>query len=133
VRTALDPISFQQEKSQQLLRTPKPIDVVQVQTTATTIYTADSSADFHIQLLVAANVSGVDTTITVYLVPSGGSASAANMIVHQRKMPPYSTSRIFAPDSIGMLQPGMILKALCAVNNDVNMHGWGYDYFGVYP
>ena len=119
-----------EQESRPLLRLPKPIDVVQIQSTATTVFTAQASADFHVQSLVAANVSGSDTTITVYLVPSGGSAGASNMIVHARKLPANSSSWIFDGNNPGLMQPGAFIQALCATNDDVNMYGWGYDYYG---
>lgn len=127
------PIRFEQESEiRSALRVPRPIDVVQVQSTATTIFTARSDADFQIENLVAANVTGAASALTVYLVPSGGSASAANTIVYQLNIAARTGETIFNRENMGMLQPGMSIQALCSTNDDINMFGYGFDYQGVY-
>lgn len=114
------------------LRVPQPVSVVQVQTTVTTIKTARDDADFQIESLVATNVTGTADYVTVYLVPSGGSAAASNMIVYQRAVPAKSGVALFDRENMGLLPPGSFLQALCGVNDAVNVWGYGYDYQGLY-
>lgn len=127
------PQRFQFEREiRATLQIPKPIDVFQLQTTAGTVFTADAAADFQIHHLVATNVTGADDYVTVYLVPSGGSPSTGNMIIYQRAVPAKLGVTIFNEDNRGLMQPGMTLRALCGVNDAVNIWGYGYDYQGVY-
>lgn len=121
-----------QSAGRDTLQIPKPIDVVRCQTTATTIYTARTDADFMIKLLVAANVSASDSDYTLHLVPASGSASASNMIAFEVKVPLGGSAWIFTPERPCLLQPGASLQALCDANDDINFFGWGYDYQGVY-
>lgn len=133
MRADQSPRIFQTEQEPRwALRIPKPIDVVQVQTTATTIFTARDDADFQIENLVASNVSGGASYVTVYLVPSGGTAGATNMIVHQLAVAANTSETIFNRENMGLLQPGMTLQALCQTNDDINIFGYGFDYQGNY-
>ncbi len=122
---------FTQERDPlSVLRVPRPIDVFQLQSTVGTIFTARSDADFQIESLIATNVTATDDFVTVYLVPSGGSAGAANTIVFQRTVPANTGVTIFNMEHLGLLQPSMTLEALCSVNDSVNIWGYGYDYQG---
>lgn len=129
-----DTLRFQQERDPlTLLRVPRPIDVYQLQSTVGTVFTADrADADFQIESLIATNTTATADFITVYLVPDGGSAGAANMIVYQREVPAKTGVTIFDKDHIGILQPSMTLEALCSVNDAINLWGYGYDYQGQY-
>lgn len=125
------PIRFQTEQEKRPpLRIPMPIGIVQVQATATTIYTARDDADFHISNLVASNVSGAASYVTIYLVPDGGSPGASNMIVHQLPIAANSGETIFNKENIGFLEQGGTIQALCQANDDINMFGYGFDYQG---
>lgn len=128
-----NPSRFQQEQERRtVLRVPKPIDVVQVQSTATTIFTARDDADFQIESLVATNVSMLAEAITLYLIPSGGSASAGNTIVYQRAIPANSAVTLFDRNTQCLVQPSASIEALCNVNDGVNIWGYGFDYQGIY-
>lgn len=127
------PLRFQTEvDNKSALRIPRPIDVFQLQTTAGTVFTARGDADFQIEALVATNVTGTDDYVTVYLVPSGGSAGVTNTIVYQRVVPAKGGVTVFDRENMGFLQPSMTLQALCGVNDAVNLWGYGYDYQGIY-
>lgn len=115
-----------------LLRIPKPIDIVQLQTTVSTIFTAQSDIDFNIEHLVATNVTGTADYVTIYFVPSAGTAAAANTIAYQLAVPAKSNVTIFDKNNVGLLQPDATLEALCSVNNAVNIWGHGFDYQGHY-
>lgn len=122
-------LTFEQD-SRNALQVPVPIDVFQCQTTAGTAFTAVN--DFRIELLVATNVTGTDSTVTVYFVPDGDSASAANEVVSQEVVPDRERLVIFNRENVGLLQPGMTLQVLCGTNDAVNIWGHGYDYQGIY-
>ena len=123
--------TFEQE-GRAALRIPRPIDIVQVQTTATTVFTARSDADFQIEHLVASNVTGSADYVTVYLVPDGGTAGATNLAISQKVVPANDWVTIFDREAMGLLQPGMFIQCLCGVNDAVNVWGYGYDYQGIY-
>lgn len=127
------PVRFQTEQEKRpALRVPRPIDVYQAQTTAGAVFTARSDADFQIEHLVASNVTGSAGYVTVYLVPSGGSAGADNMAFYQVAIAAKSYVSLFDRDRMGFLQPGMAIYALCGTNNSINLFGYGFDYQGVY-
>ncbi|WP_299949074.1 hypothetical protein [uncultured Ruegeria sp.] len=114
------------------LKAPRPIDIVQLQTTVSTVATARTDADFQIESLVANNTSGTADYVTVHLVPSGGSASTANTIAYQVVVAGNGMTVIFDREKQGLLQPGATVQALCGVNDRVNIWGYGFDYQGVY-
>jgi hypothetical protein len=127
------PLRFQTEQeARPALRIPKPIDVFQCQTTSGTVFTARDDADFQIEHLVASNVTGSASHVTIYLVPDGGTPATGNMIVYQHAVPARTVVTIFDQAHMMMLQPGMTIRALCQTNDSINLFGYGYDYQGVY-
>lgn len=127
------PIRFQTESEKRpALRVPKPIDVVQLQTTVLTVYTALDDADFRIESLIASNVTASASYVTVYLVPDGGTAGATNLVLYQKAVAAKTWEVIFDRQSVGLLQPGMTLQALCQTNDSINLFGHGFDYQGIY-
>lgn len=129
----INPTRFTQERQPLAqLRVPIPIDVFQCQTTAGTAFTADTNMDFHIESLVATNTTGAADYITVYLVPSGGSAGATNLVVYQRAVGAKQGVTIFNREHMGILQPGATLEVLCGVNDAINIWGHGFHYRGAY-
>jgi hypothetical protein len=128
-----NPVRFLDETSQRgVLRAPRPVDVVQLQTTATTVFTARSDADFQLEHLVAANMTASADYVTLYMVPDGGAAGATNQMLYQVAIAAKSFVTIFDRDRMGLLQPGATIQALCGVNDAVNIWGFGHDYQGRY-
>ena len=131
--TTQSPLRFQAERDPlALLSIPRPIEIVQVQTTATTIVTAGSDQDLHVHHLVAANVTGTADYVTLHIVPSGGSASAANTIVYQKNIGARDFLAVFTGEQIGFLPPSASLVATTGTNDAINVWGFGYDYQGQY-
>lgn len=127
------PLRFATETEKRpALLVPKPIDIVRVQTTATTVFTARDDADFRVESLIASNVTAGAVYVTVYLVPDGGTAGATNLAFYQLAVAAKSYVEIFNATRVGLLQPGMSIQALCGTNNDINMFGQGFDYQGIY-
>jgi hypothetical protein len=112
------------------LKTSMPLGVIQVQTTATTIYTA-VTYDFSVQHLVASNVTAGALTYTVYAVPEGGTAGVGNMVVPARTLAGYG-SEIIAPMVNYRIAPGGFIQAICSANDGINISGWGFDEAGNY-
>lgn len=119
---------FEQEP-QRLLRIPKPIALVRLQTTAQTIYTAETDADFVVQNLRVANVTAGALTYSVRLVLSGGSPTAANSIAEAVSVAANTTATVVAGSDL-LMQPGSFLSALCSSNDGINIVGWGYEVRG---
>ena len=115
-----------------LLRAPRPIDVVQVQTAATDVITARPDADYQIETLFAINTTATADWVTLHLVPDGGTAGAANMIAYQLAVPSKGRVAVFTRETPCALEPGYTLQALCSANDAVNVFGHGYDYEGQY-
>jgi hypothetical protein len=114
-------------------RRQQPIGTVRLQTTVTTLYTANDTQDFLIRHLWAANIDGSARTITVYLVAAGGAAGDANAICKGYSIAANTTVRLdfIAGNGFGsLLQPGMFIQALASSNDTVNMGGWGQEVVG---
>lgn len=122
-----------EQESRLITRRQQPISTVALQTTVSTLFTANTTFDFIIRHLWAANIDGSARTITVYLVPEGGTASDANAICKGYSIAANTTVRLdfLASQGVGSLMvPGMMLQALASTNNTVNMGGWGQDLVG---
>lgn len=115
-----------------LLRIPVPINIVQVQSTATTVFTARTDADFQVEALYAADMSGSGSAIDVYLVASGDTPVASNQILSGYVLAANAREIIFDREFMMLVQPGYSIVATCTTNDDVNMYGYGYDYQGLY-
>lgn len=113
------------------LRIPQPIDIVSLQTTVSTLYTAGDASEFHIESLIAANKTGTDDWVTVYLVPDGGTAGTSNVIAYQWEVSAKSNVTIFDRNNRALLQSGGTLQAVCGTNDAINIFGYGYDYQGI--
>jgi hypothetical protein len=107
----------------------KTIEPIQVQSTATVIYTATDREDFWVKHLAAANVSGGASAYTLHVVPSGGSVGASNMIL-DAKVIATNTTDVIESLVNHRIPVGASIQALCTTNNDVNIFGWGYDQTG---
>lgn len=114
------------------LSIPVPIDIVQVQTTDTTIFTAGDNSDFHVTSLFASNVSGSSDTLSLYIVPSGGSTGASTQILDALAIAANAYEVIINANQQLLLPPGASLVATDAVNDAVNVWGMGYAYQGAY-
>jgi hypothetical protein len=80
--------------------TPQKLYIGQPATTATTLYTAPASTKTIIKNIVICNTTSTAATLTVSLVPSGGSAGVTNRIM--------STLNINANDTVSMDLSGVL-------------------------
>ena len=111
------------------LQTPRPFGVIQVAATATIVVTARDDADYRIETLFLANISGSTAAVDVHIVPDGGSASAANK-AFALTIAAGAHIALFSSEASLLLPPGSSLVALA--DADVRATGWGYVYRGVY-
>jgi hypothetical protein len=112
------------------LRIPQPIDIVSLQTSVSTIYTANDNSEFQIESLIAANKTASDGWVSVYLVPSGDVAGTDNVVAFQWAVSAKSNVTLFSATSRALLQAGGTLQAVCDTNDAINIFGFGYDYQG---
>ena len=113
------------------LRTPRPIPLVRLQTTAATIATARADADMLVMNLWVSNVTAGAITYSIRLVASGGSPSSANSIIEGRSLAANAAEMVPAVGQHGMMvEPGSFLSALCGTNDAINISGWAFDYVG---
>jgi hypothetical protein len=116
-----------------ITRRQQPIPTVALQTTLTTLYTANETLDFMVRHMWAANIDGSARTITIHLVPIGLGATNANAICKGYSIAANTTVRLdfIAGNTFGsLLQPGMSIQALASSNDTVNLGGWGQDVVG---
>ncbi len=130
-----DPKRVTTETAQPFLRLrQQPITTAVLTTSAAIIHTAPERFDFLIRLFWAANIDSVARTITIYLVPDGGSPSDANAICKDYSL---AANRTIALDFMApqggfgvLMQPLMTLRALCSAASVVNVGGWGHEVAG---
>lgn len=128
---SLSPSRIEYER-RQTLATPRPVSVSRLQSTVTTIATARADADFRIDSLFAAASTGSGDTITLYLVPTGGTAGADNLLLYQQAVGANNRVVLFTREYPLILSPGDTLQGLCGTNNAVHVYGAGTDYRGDY-
>ncbi len=114
-------------------RRSQPISTVRLQGSVSTLYTASDAYDFMIRHIWAANIGSTGHEITVYLVPSGGTAGDGTAICKGYPIAANTTVRLdfLSGTNFGsLLQPGMTLQAVADTPDVVNMGGWGQDVIG---
>lgn len=119
----------QQQRRLPSLRTAQPIEPVSLTTTIATVIAAKADADFLVSHLWVANVTGLAATYTLHFVPSGGTASTANMVAFQTSLG-ANASAIVDVAINHRLPEGASIQALCSTANAINIGGWGYDQRG---
>lgn len=126
------PLQFQTEQQPRAqLRLPKPFIITPLQTTVSTVYTADAVADFLIEHMWVSNITGGALTYTIYFVPPSNSASTINAAVVGKSLA-ANTSELVTVAVNHRIPAGSTIQALCSSNNGINLGGWGSDIFGEY-
>lgn len=108
-------------------RLPKQIvSPVQLTTAAATYYTVPANTITTISAATLTNTTGGAVTATVHLVPSGGSATAANMILSARTIAAGESYNISS--AIGQSLPtGATIQALAGANTSITFVASGYE------
>jgi len=95
---------------------------------AATYYTAPANTHTILKKLTFTNTDTVARTITVYLVPSAGSASATNTLTSAQTIAPGATYECFEGEG-HVLNPGDFLQALASTATVVNIQGSGVEIY----
>jgi len=110
-------------------RVPKAIPAAQLTNSAATYYTAQAGTEATINNLSLTNTSASPVAVTLYRVPSAGTAGAANTILSAFSLAAGQT--YVPPQAIGLqLDPGMTLQALAATAATVTIAGGVYETSG---
>lgn len=110
-------------------RTPKVlVGNVQLTVGASTYYTAPANTTTTISAFTLNNTSGVPRTATVHLVPSGGTASAANQIATAIVIPASGAMPTILAGAIGQhLATGGSIQMFADANGAVSVYASGYE------
>lgn len=108
-------------------RTPaRFVDGSLLTTSAATYYTAPANTVATIAACTLTNSSGASVSATVYLVPSGGSASGANMVLSARTLTAGESLNVAG--AIGQNLPaGGTLQALASSGGAISLVASGYE------
>lgn len=83
----------------------------QLTTTAATYYSAPSTTTTLLKKVTVTNTSGAAATVTLYLVPSGGTAGATNTVTSAKSIPAGGYYEAYEAEG-HVLAPGDSLQAL---------------------
>lgn len=91
---------------------------------AATVYTVPSGNRTIIDKLTATNITGGAITITIYLVPSGGSAGATNTIISAESIAAGATKDFTALQN-QILSVGDFISAFASSSSSIVIRGSG--------
>lgn len=110
-------------------RIPKSIPATQLGTSAAAVYTAGSGVTATINNLSVTNTSASPVAVTLYRVPTAGTAGAGNCIMSAFSLAAGQT--YVPPQAIGLqLDPGSSLQALAATASTITLAGGVYETSG---
>lgn len=108
---------------------PFSVDGAQIANSATTYLTADTGTWVRIDACALCNDSGGNETVTMHIVPSGGSAASSNKILDAYTVADGETYT--PPGIIGQwLEPGATLQALASTAASVTLIVSGVKFTG---
>ena len=102
--------------------TPKTITAALIAAAAATYYTAPANTRALIKKLTFTNTTAGALTVTVHLLPSGGTASATNMLVSARNIGAGETYECFEAQG-QVLQAGGLIQALASAATSISIQG----------
>jgi hypothetical protein len=94
-------------------------EVTGLTATAATLYTVPASTTTTVKTILLSNYTSTDRSVTLHLVPSGGSAAAGNKILGEVNVPANTTTTI---DTAIIMPTGAFLSGLASVTTSVNVH-----------
>lgn len=108
-------------------RLPTPLCTgVQLGTAAASLYLVPQNTITTISAATLTNSTAVARTVTMHLVPSGGTPSAANMILSARTISPGESYNV--AQAIGQsMRAGSTIQALADAANAVSLVASGYE------
>lgn len=102
------------------------IPSAQLSASAATYYTAPANTRTIIKKLTFTNTTGTARAVTVYLVPSGGTASDSNTITSTQSVPAHSTWECYEAEG-HVLETGGFIQALADSATSVTVRGSGLE------
>lgn len=87
--------------------------------TAATLYTVPASTTTTVKTILLSNYTSTDRSVTLHLVPNGGSVAAGNKILGEVNVPANTTTTI---DTAIIMPTGAFLSGLASVTTSVNIH-----------
>ena len=108
--------------------TPKPIIPGSLLTgSAATYYTCPASTRCVVKKLIFCNTEAATPyTVTVYRVPSGGSAGSTNIVVNAHAIDAAESWECYQMEN-HILAPGDLIQAFCSTNAKVAITGSGIE------
>lgn len=97
-----------------------PISPVKLTTSAQTALTAGASEVLLVQNLLLSNGTAGAVTVTVHVVPCGGSVADGNIVLHALSVP--ANGQVTIVSAIGV-PPGGTLRALAGADNAIRLSG----------
>ena len=94
----------------------------QLGTSAATLYTVPGSTTTIVKQIALCNTAAAARTVTIHLVPSGGSASATNAILYEVSVDAKSTTFV---NLSAVMATGDILQGSASVGTSVTVHSFG--------
>lgn len=107
-----------------MIQPKRLFDSTQLTNAAATYYTATNLRAV-VTSLVAINTTGTARTVTVYLIKSGGTASASNTLIYQRTILPGETRELI--DRNKNMEPSDFIQALADSGATVTFMGFGIE------
>jgi hypothetical protein len=102
--------------------TPRTITAAQLTTAAAVYYTAPANTKSLIKKLTFTNTTTGALTVTVYLVPNGGTPGATNILISAQPIAAGETWECFAAEG-QVLQVGGTLQALASAATSITIQG----------
>ena len=102
--------------------TPRTITAAQLTAAAATYYTAPANTKSIVKKLTFTNNDASAHTFTVYLVPSGGTASAANILIKDQAIAAGECAECYQAAG-QVLQVGGTIQALADAASPVTLPG----------
>jgi hypothetical protein len=87
--------------------------------TAATLYTVPASTTTTVKTILLSNYTATDRSVTLHLVPSGGTVAAGNKILGEVNVPANTTTTV---DTAIIMPTGAFLSGLASTTSAINVH-----------
>lgn len=97
------------------------VDPVQATTAGVAVYTVPSNQSFKVLAMTVVNDAASARTVTVYRLPSGGTAGATNIVVKARNLDVSESAIIY--EMIGqVIEAGGVLTVAASADSSITVH-----------
>lgn len=101
------------------------VPATQLTTSVATYYTVPNATIAEISGATVTNVTGTAQAVTVYIVPSAGSAGATNTVV-TRTVPANASIQLWELVGSAKMPTGATIQAVAGANSSLNLFVGGY-------